>query len=474
MIEKYKNLSTTIKAGLWFTVCNVLQRGIQFIVTPIYTRLLTTDQYGVYSLFMTWMNIFVIFGTLNLSAGIYYNGIIKDDRDVDTYTSSLQVLSAVCSVITFSIILMINFFVPSLFNIPEKMLFLMFSYVLVFPAIGFWSAQNRVYYRYRPIIIITLISSILAPLVGIVLVKNTELGGYGVVIGLVSVNLIINGFLYIKNMIKGKFNVSIVDWKDTLSFSLPLIPHYLSQVVLGQFDRIMINYFWGESKAGIYTLAYQVGLILSILTSGINSAFTPWIYQQIKKNAYSDIRKVTNVLLLLIAIITAAITLVAPEIIGVLGTSEYSEAIWAIPPVMMSSFVTFAYCTFGTVLFYFEDTKRASFATTSGAVLNIILNAIFIPAMGYIAAGYTTLISYLLIFALYYFFMKKCYERENVGEIFDVKAAVLMTMLLIGFSAVSILLYKTLWVRYVIFALLLSVILLNRKKIMGTIKSIKG
>ena len=66
--RKYQNMNPVVKAGFAFTLCNVLQRGIQFLITPIYTRVLSTEQYGEYSLFITWMDIMLIFGTLNLSA----------------------------------------------------------------------------------------------------------------------------------------------------------------------------------------------------------------------------------------------------------------------------------------------------------------------------------------------------------------------------------------------------------------------
>lgn len=474
LLKSYKDMSSAVKAGLWFTICNVLQRGIQFVVTPIYTRLLTTEQYGDYSLFMTWMNILIIFGTLNMSGGIYYNGIIKKEKDVNIYTSSLQVLSTICTLVTFIIVFLINAIFPKALGMPNIYILLMFIYVLFYPAIELWSAQNRVKYNYRPILIVTLIAAFFAPVIGIILVKYTHLAGYGVVVGFVLVNVIINGIIYAKNLLKGHAIVKTNDWKETLKFSIPLVPHYLSQVILGQFDRIMINYYCGQSKAGIYTLAYQVGLILSILTSGINSAFTPWAYQHIKSRNYGELKKITNLLLGVFLLINSIIILIAPEIIAILGTNEYQEAIWAIPPVMISSFVTFAYCAFGTVLFYFEDTKRASLATTMGAILNVILNVIFIPIKGYIAAGYTTLASYLVIFIIYYLFMRKRCVKEHIEVLFDIRISVGMTIVLMVISGLSLSLYKYPIVRFVAFFTIIFGLIAKRKQINVVFASMKG
>lgn len=472
--KKYSSINLAVKAGIWFTICNILQRGIQLIVTPLYTRLLTTEEYGEYGVFITWLNLLMIFGTLNISGGIYYNGLIKDEKEVKSYTSSLQLLSLICTIITYCFLFLIRFLFPNLIRMSYTYIFMMFIYTLVYPAIEFWSAQHRVNYNYKPILIVTLISAFVAPTVGVVLVKYANLGAFGVIVGFVLTNDLINGTIYIINLIKGHFRIDINDWKQTLRFSVPLIPHYLSQVVLGQFDRIMISFFCGEAKAGIYTLAYQVGLTMSILTTGINNVFTPWVYQRIRAGEYNSLKKVTNALLVFFLIVTIAIILVSPEVILILGTAEYQEAIWVVPPVMISSFVMFSYCAFGTVLFYYEDTKRVSFSTAVGAALNVVLNAVFIPKCGYIAAGYTTLVSYLLIFTFYYFFMRSRCSKEEIGRLFDAKRIVEMICLLMTFSGVSLLLYNSFVIRYILVLSLVIGMILKRKALFQLFYSLKG
>lgn len=140
---------------------------------------------------------------------------------------------------------------------------------------------------------------------------------------------------------------------------------------------------------------------------------------------------------------------------------------------MMSSFVMFAYCAFGTVLFYFEDTKRASIATTSGAILNVILNAICIPNFGYIAAGYTTLISYILIFVFYYIFMNRCCEKENIPILFDIKIILAMIGTLIFVSGGALLIYKTIVLRYLIVLGIAISGIIKRRHVFNMISSIR-
>ena len=90
---KYRNLPVEVKSTIWFVVCNILQRGISLISTPIFTRLLTTEQYGVYSVYQSWYSIIAVFATLNLYCGVFNNGLTKYPEDRSGFTSAMQGLS---------------------------------------------------------------------------------------------------------------------------------------------------------------------------------------------------------------------------------------------------------------------------------------------------------------------------------------------------------------------------------------------
>ena len=153
---------------------------------------------------------------------------------------------------------------------------------------------------------------------------------------------------------------------------------------------------------------------------------------------------------------------------------SYQDAVWIIPPVALSMLVTFIYCAFGTVLFYFEDTKRVSLATASGAVLDLVLNAVFIPRYGFIAAGYTTLASYLLILFVYYLFVKKCCRENEIkfSDIFNVRLLAFFVMLSGGIAAVSLCVYRYWFLRYFIIAVTLALLVFARGKIITWLKDV--
>ena len=57
LLKRYESFSVAAKAAIWFVFCNVMQKGIATITVPIFTRMLTTDEYGVYSIYLSWFNI---------------------------------------------------------------------------------------------------------------------------------------------------------------------------------------------------------------------------------------------------------------------------------------------------------------------------------------------------------------------------------------------------------------------------------
>jgi O-antigen/teichoic acid export membrane protein len=103
--KKYNAIPAPVKASIWFTICNVLQKGISMITVPVFTRLLTTDQYGVYSVYQSWYSIITVFATLNLYYGVFNNGMIKYKDDRDRFTSSMQGLTTTITLALFVVYL---------------------------------------------------------------------------------------------------------------------------------------------------------------------------------------------------------------------------------------------------------------------------------------------------------------------------------------------------------------------------------
>ena len=352
---------------------------------------------------------------------------------------------------------------------------LLFVYYIVYPAFSFWSVRQRVEYKYIKMVIVTLFVSFITPVISLILLYCTDLRENAVIGGYLIVQILIGFIIYLYNFKKDKTFFNKGYWLYALRFNIPLIPHYLSLIVLGQADRIMISNICGSGEAAIYSLAYQVSMLMNIIINAINSAFVPWIYEKLKEKNYEKIKETSKYIGTLIAVMSVGVILIAPEIIKILGTEEYLSAIWIIPAVATSIYFTYCYGLFSNVEFYFGSTNYVMIASSIGAILNIVLNAIFIPLFGFIAAGYTTLVCYLFFMLAHYYFMKRICDKKLEGaKIFDTKFIIYSCVILCGVSAGCMILYNGYIIRYLLMLSILLIIVSFRKKILQILHSLKG
>jgi O-antigen/teichoic acid export membrane protein len=472
LLKKYNELPQAVKASLWFAICNALQKGISLLSTPIFTRLLTTEQYGVYTVYQSWYNVISIFATLNLYFGVVNNGMTKYPQDRKRFISSIQGLCTTITCVVFVVYIIGMNFWNNVFQLSTLFMLLMFLELLFAPAYNFWAATQRYDYRYRALVIVTIIMALASPVLGIIIVLQTKYKAEARVFSFVLVQVCIGMFFYIYNLSKGKTFFFKEYWKFALKFNIPLLPHYLSATILNQADRLMINSMVGKGEAAIYSIAYNVATMMTIITTAINNSFTPYMYKSIQKKEFSGIRSNSKYILAMVGLACIFVMALGPEIISIFATKEYYSAIYVIPPVACAVFFQFLYPLFSTVEFYYEKTTFVMIASCIGAVLNIILNYFFIPIYGFYAAGYTTLFCYFLYSLSHYIMHRIILKKENIKEkLFDEKfivcLCVIMAVIMIFMTAI----YSYALARYLICLVILMVLICNYKKIIYILKN---
>lgn len=471
LLKKYKAFPEPAKAALWFTICSILQRGIQFIVVPIYTRVLTTTEYGYYSVFTSWTEIIMIFCTLNLFYNSYNVGLTRFDKDNDRFTSSLLGVCYILTSLCFIIYLIFRERFNSFFGMTTALCICMFIHLFIMSSYQFWAAKQRYEYKYKLVIFATLCLAIGTPvlaLISIVFMRNHCLA-------VVGSKVFVEVFLGIPALIvivkRGKTLFNQIYWKYSLKNNIPLVPYYLSQIILNHSDRLMINNFCGTAKAGIYSVAYSAAMLLTMINTAMNNSVIPWKFKKLKNRDITGIHEVTFSLMLLVMGMNAVLVALAPEALAILASKEYYEAVWIIPPVACSAFLLFVSQQFINIEFYYEENKFAAYSSILVAVLNIVLNYICIPKFGYIIAGYTTLFSYLIFTLIHYIAMRYVCKKHMDGlTIWKIKDIVLITLFLLIFSAIMLLGYKGYLLRYATVIIILSIIIVKRNEIIKIIR----
>lgn len=474
LLHKYKSLSQPVKASLWFTICSVLQKGIQFLTVPIMTRVMSSEQYGEYSVFLSWYQIIMIFATLNMWNYVLSNGMIKYEKDRDGYLSALQGLSTLITIGLFAIYLPFSGLWENATSLSFPAMIIMFIELLLMPSYEYWCARKRFEYSYKGVVILSLLIAALIPAVSIPLIIFTEDKGMAAIIGRTLTSAAVFAIPFVIIIVKGKKLFSKEYWGFALRFNVPLIPHFLSMMVLQQSDRIMISNICGDDKAGIYSVAYSAAMILQIVNSAILSSFIPYTYNSIKENNYSGIGRNANFLLIIIAFVNLLLICIAPEAVRFLGPEEYYDAAYIIPPVAISGIFMFMFNLFANIEYYFEETKYVAVASIFSAVANIGLNAAFIPVFGYYAAGYTTLFCYILFSAAHYVFMRiVCRKKMNGDKVYNGKTILAISVFVVAAAFGVSALYDYIFVRYGLLFIAAVICIIKRKAIINNLKMIK-
>lgn len=469
--EKYQNMPAPVRAAMWFTVCSFLQRGITMITTPIFTRILSTDEYGLYSTYLSWESVFNLLVTLSLYKAMMNLYVKYDDHD--------RVLSAVCG-----LELLISgawavigcvFCVPigGLLKISPVLVCCLFLSFVFQAVLQCWSLEKRYSYDYRAIIVVTLLSTAASTLVSVLAVCFVAPTADMRAATSVAVTVVVGIVLYIAVFRRNRTFYDKKVWLFSLGFCIPLLPHYLSEFVLQSSDKIMINYLCGSGDVAMYSIAYAAGSLINLITNAINSSFAPFQYQKIASGEYKVLSKRANQVLLFVAVMLMGIMLFSREIVLIFGGYKYLESVDVIIPICIGVFFNYTFQLFARVQEYYERKLTVVIPSILCAVLNLILNYIFIRLCGYQAAAYTTFFCYALFCLVHYFFYRRVCREEVGGEqLYDVKGILLISVGVIVAGALIMLVNNVLWLKYTIIGLGLVAMIVMHRRLIAMVRSI--
>lgn len=472
MVDKKKESinSKALKAGLWYTICNVLIRGMNFLTTPIFTRLLTKTDYGMYSNYTTWLGLLTTLTTLDLYVSIARAKFDYKD-DIEGYISSIQCLGTLFTGGCYVIICLFPLFFQSVFGLDMIYIHILFLYLLVSPAFQILQEKHRQFMKYKLVSALTIVSTLATVICSLLLVITMENKLLGRVIGNTVVLFCICVIIYAYNQLKGK-RVSLTDWKYALAIAVPYIPHILAGNIMGTTDKIIITHFWGAEYNALYSIVFTCSLIVTMVGSSINQAWSPWLFAKLSTKSFDDIRKTTKMYLYLTLPVMSMIFLIGPELVWVFGGEEYMECVSLVPCVMMGCYMIILYTFFVNVEMYYKKTLGISTRTVISGLFNLITNLIFIPTFGYTAAAYTTLASYILLFVLHY----SAGIKLGAKNFYDLQQLLYCLLFMSMVMACSLYLYRTIFMRYCICAGLIIIIVTfivgHRKVIIDKIREL--
>ena len=470
LLNKWKTLPNSVKSSIAFVFSSLIVKGCVFIVTPIFTRIMDINDYGIVTTYNSWISIIEIFAILGLTSAGVFNVGLKDNKETrNEYISSCLGLCNLTTLIVFCIIVVLKLFLGENFILENKYLFIMFIHFLFNPAQIFWITRQRYEYKYKFPTIITISSVIISQLISIifVLVFKNDTSFYKILGRELGV-LIFTIPIYIILLKKGKDYINLKRWKNILVLAIPLIPHYLSQHIMDSSDKIMISNMVNAGDAAIYGVVANISMIGTIFWNAINASLIPYTFDKIENKKFKDIDNLCKKLLVGYTVILFMIILLAPEILSILAPTNYHKGIYCVPPLTFVIFMHALYNLFANIEFYNKKTKNIAFATVLATIINLILNYIFIPKYSFIAASYTTLVANIVLVFCHYL----SYKKTETNKIYDSKFILLLSTIFLIFIGLCNILYLNNYIRYSFMLLILLFIFIKRKELISSIKTV--
>ena len=458
----------TIKASLWYLISNIVLKGLGFLTVPIFSRMLSKEEFGYYNNFVAWLSILTIVATLSLSTSLIRARFDFKD-DMDSYVSSNLILGSL-SVLAFFLVFLFNqSLVEKTFSLDFPYVVIMFLSILFLPAYNMFQQLQRFEYKYKLVVVITMGVSIGSVLLSLGLMRKMENSLTARIIGAQFPFFAVSLILYAYFLIKSR-RIKLKYWKYSLAICLPFLLHLLAGNVLNSVDRVMITNMCGAESTALYGMAYNIAMVVNVLWDSLNTAYTPWLGEQLNAQNYEGIRKYSYGYILFFSACLIGVMLIAPEALYILGGKPYIEAKYVIPPVMLGYLFVFLYSMYVNIEQFEKKTGGMAVATGAAALLNLGLNYIFIQVFGYLAAAYTTLFGYAFLFVFHYLLVRKM----GFHKVYDTKF-ILFVSLAVTVTAVLILIsYQFNPIRYIVlFAYILVMGILGfkkRKEILGYIK----
>ncbi|WP_180958520.1 lipopolysaccharide biosynthesis protein [Planococcus sp. Urea-3u-39] len=461
---KKVKLNKVVEAGGWYTLSNFFVRGMEFLTIPVFTRLLTTEEYGIVSLYYTWVALFTIILSLNLVVNVG-RGKYDFKDDYDNFLASLTFLSFLLFLFYLIIFIIFNGFFLEITNLTKLLFFLMvfqayFSFIRQFTLL-----KLKFDYKYKTASVINILFSLLGLFLSIFFIINffEENKYLGQILGSWIVIILLGVFCAVYLLLKRGKLFSWRYWKYGLSLSIPLILHNLSNIANAQFDRIAINKYIGDAETGIYSFAYNIGMIVSVLMISLNEAWVPWMYEKLNNNQFSILLERAKIYRNIFSLLFTLILFISPELIKIMASEEYWAGLYIIPWIFMAYYFQFMYIFEVNVEFFYKKTGLISLGTISSALINIILNIIFVPQYGFIAAAITTVISFFLLFLFHYIITNKIIKVNVFGAKFHFISIIQGSLIIIVFFLIENLVI----IRYLLIFSLIFIGFIYFKKILN-------
>lgn len=458
MKQKYKMLFSDTVA---FTISSFASKILVFLLIPLYTSVLSAEQYGVADLITNTVNVVYPIMTLSIMEATLRFAFDENNKNTDVLNNSLFVIG----IAEFVILIMWPFS-----NIFGKT---MHDYWLWFAVIFGGFNLHEVLAQYTKGInktkvfaiagVIQTLVIIISNIVGLLVFKG-GLTAYllSIVLGyyLSSVYLIVAAKIRVKH-----FSINWKLLKEMLQFSIPTIPVLVAWWINTSADKYIIIAYQGIAESGIYSVAYKIPSILAMVTSIFTSAWTISAIKNIGEEDNDEYQTNIYQFFNIANVLACSVLILFSKVISSILFSDSFFVAWHYVPILLVAYLFSGLSGFMASSFRAAKYTKGLFSSTViGAIINIGLNFYCVKRFGSMGAAFTTMIGFAVVFYIRKQSMQKIVNlRINI-----VKDSVMYVLLLVQAIVIS---FEVSYSWCIAIIILILLILINYKYIFGILKT---
>lgn len=417
-----------VKNTIIITIGKVCTQLITFFLLPVYTAILSTEEYGIVDLLNTLVSLCIPVVTFQIEQALFRHLIDsrKNESEIKNTISTTIITTIVQSIIYLIIFCIVAPFIHNDYKyfLATNVIACIFSSIMLQVSRGL--GDNK---KYAMGSFITAFTTVILNIVFIVWLKW---GAYGMLAASLIGNIVCSIYIFITKKVYKYINVQAYSkklLKKLWKYSIPLIPNAISWWIFNSSDRIIVSSVLGIAQNGILSASYKFSSVYITIYNIFNMTWTESASLHINDEDSSEFfSKIINTVLKLFATICFGIISFMPFIFPLMINEKFGEAYNQVPILMLSSLFNVVVGLLSVIYIAKKDTKAVAKTSIMAASINLIVNLGLVKFIGLYAASISTLVAYLVM-AIYRLYDVKKYIKIKLDKSFILKTIVMIPIL---------------------------------------------
>lgn len=386
----------------------VLLRGISIFTAPLFTRLLGDSGYGVTQIYNTWVAVIAIVFTMQTQGTLVNARVEYSEEEQKKYHSSAMSMSMVIFFGCSALVLLFLDPIAQLLKLNRLLILLMLLQAFGTFCVNFLNTKNVYEFKAGRNMVMSLGVTLTTLILSLVLVLQLpkEINYYGRIGAIAATYGLIGIPACIYILGKGKTFYRKDYWKFCIALAIPAVFYNLSDLILGQSDKVMLQQMLGEAQLGRYGAALNFGGIMFTIFVALNNSWCPFFFEDLKQGREEQVQQKASNFLELFTVLSVGFLLLSREVYHIYVDTRFWDATMLIPVFVSSYYLNFL-CTFPVNFeYYHKKTKIVAVVTITSSLINIGLNYVLIQRIGMAGAAVATMISHCVQLTMHHIYTR--------------------------------------------------------------------